>query len=312
MDCSKHHPNGGASMHCDSRAIESLIANYQSSGDIKSLDAVIALTQERARALIKFRKTYRYRPEAELLSDVNCKLLHAVNKYDPAKGTAFTFVSQVIHNALCTSVTNIRRDSVRYQELTVRVLSRLAYKPEDRSAIDDIAHRIVVRAKTALDDELDLAVQRWLVRSFIADGFESRRHECANAALAVFSRLSHSRSRELYDLTMLEVRRVLYDDEARRRQVINPERVRGTRMRWMLRYATLMSREEFTKFFTLMRDLAPYLLLLIDSANSNRRQDRCRMIGRKNIELILNGDPDAVLLFAEGISCNKGPIKSDF
>jgi hypothetical protein len=49
------------------------------------------------------------------------------------------------------------------------------------------------------------------MESFTDDGFESRRHECANAAMAVYN-LSHERSRELYDLTVLEVRRVVYND----------------------------------------------------------------------------------------------------
>jgi hypothetical protein len=58
-----------------------------------------------------------------------------------------------------------------------------------------------------------------------------------------------------------------------------------------------MSGDEFTKFVVLMRNLASYLLLLIDTQNRNRRQDRCPAIRRANIELILNGHPDAVPLF---------------
>ena len=104
------------------------------------------------------------------------------------------------------------------------------------------------------------------------------------------------RSRELYDLTMLEVRRVLYDYISQRRP-IDAGRLFGTRQAWMARYAPLMSAEEFTRFAVLMRDLAPYLLLLIDAQNHNRR--RGPTVGRKNIELILYGDPDAVPLFGE-------------
>ena len=46
-----------------------------------------------------------------------------------------------------------------------------------------------------------------------------------------------------------------------------------------------------------MRDLAPYPLFLVDSGTHNRRQDRNQPIGRKNLELILNGCPDAVPVF---------------
>jgi len=49
----------------------------------------------------------------------------------------------------------------------------------------------------------------------------------------------------------------------------------------------------------LYRDLAPYLLLLIidPTKANNHGQDRNPSIGRRNIELILNGDSDAVPLF---------------
>ena len=54
--------------------------------------------------------------------------------------------------------------------------------------------------------------------------------------MAVHS-LGHARSRELYDLTMLEVRRVLYDD-LKGRQPIPAGRLLGTRFAWMARYYT--------------------------------------------------------------------------
>jgi hypothetical protein len=65
----------------------------------------------------------------------------------------------------------------------------------------------------------------------------------------------------------------------------------------MAGYAPLLTPAEFTKFVVLMRDLAPYLLLIIDPKNHNRRQDRNPTIGRKNLELILHCCPAAVPLF---------------
>ena len=103
-------------------------------------------------------------------------------------------------------------------------------------------------------------------------------------------------SGELYDLTMLEVRRVLYDD-VKRRQPIPAGRLVGTRCAWMTRYEPLLSEPGFTKFVVLMRDLAPYLLFLVDPQNHNRRQDRNPPVGRKNLELILHGCPEAKQLF---------------
>ena len=45
-------------------------------------------------------------------------------------------------------------------------------------------------------------MQRWFVSSFIDERFSQCPDQCGDAAMNVFS-LSHGRSRELYDLTML-------------------------------------------------------------------------------------------------------------
>jgi hypothetical protein len=54
--------------------------------------------------------------------------------------------------------------------------------------------------------------------------------------MAVYG-VSHDRSRELYDLTILELRRVLYDDVKRRQPTIIAGRLLGTRLAWMTRTA---------------------------------------------------------------------------
>jgi hypothetical protein len=112
-----------------------------------------------------------------------------------------------------------------------------------------------------------------------------------NAAMNVFS-LSHGRSRELYDLTMLEVRRVLYDDLPQRPQ-IPPGRLIGIRGAWMTRFDAV----EFTKFVMLTKDLSPFVLLLIDPQSRSRRQDRNPAIAREYLIWVINGHPDAVPLF---------------
>jgi hypothetical protein len=294
MLASKHNPNG-ASPHFDNVRLESLISAYQAGTNPAALAEIVTLTQDRVLTLIRFRKTARYSTEGELLSDVNFKLMRAVDKFDPAKGTAFTFVSQVVMNVLCTSVTNARRASAKYTGLDDDLINTLPAKSEDRTVADDIAHRIKAGARTTLTDPSELSTQRWYIESFTADGFESRRHECANAAMAVHN-LSHDRSRELYDLTMLEVRRVLYDD-LKNRQPILAGRLLGTRCAWMIRYRPLLTESEFTKFVILARNLSPFILMLIDPESRSRRQDRNPAIGRKNLEWIIHGHPAAVPLF---------------
>jgi hypothetical protein len=299
MFATKHSPHGEGSKHLDNGRLEEVIARYQTHGDAGSLSEIVRLTQDRALTLIRYHKTARYRPEAELLSDINFKLLRAVDKFDPAKGTAFTFVSCLIQNSLCTSVSNARRSANTYKPLNKAVLSVLAdTSNEDRLVADDLSHRIKAGARTTLTEPLELAAQRWYIASFLADGFDSCRHECANAAMGAYS-LSHERSRELYDLTMLEVRRILYDDVKRRPQII-PGQLNGTRCAWMTRYAPLLSPAEFTKFVILVRNLGPFVVMLIDPESRSRRQDRNPAIGRKNLEWVLNGHPDAAPLFKCG------------
>ena len=241
MFTSKHNPNGGANPHCDNGRIESLIAEYQSSGDVHTLASIVDLTQDRALTLIKFRKATRYRPQDELLSDVNCKLLRAVGRFNPERGTAFSYLSQVITNALHTSVTSARKSYRRSVKFDKRIANKLCTNRETESqhAIDDLSHRIRAGAKTTVTDPSELGMQRWYVDSFLDGAFELRRHQCADAAMQVYG-VRHERSRELYDLTMLEVRRILYDDLPPRPQIA-PGRFIGTRCAWMARYAPLLT-----------------------------------------------------------------------
>ena len=107
---------------------------------------------------------------------------------------------------------------------------------------------------------------------------------------------------------MLEVRRTLHDDVKRREQII-PGQLYGTRCHWMTLYSPLLTESEFTRFYVLMRNLAPYLLLLVvdPTKANNHRRDRNPTIGRQTLELILNGHPDAVPLFSDqGRLCDFG------
>jgi hypothetical protein len=47
----------------------------------------------------------------------------------------------------------------------------------------------------------------------------------------------------------------------------------------------------------LLRILAPFMIQLVDTSNRSWRQDRSGQVTRRNVEFILNGHPDAVLLF---------------
>jgi hypothetical protein len=294
---SRHHPNGDGVMHCNSDAIEAALQDYQSSGSTAALDNFLAMAQERALTLIRYNHVTRYRSEAELMSDINFRLLKAARTFNPSRGSGFTYLSAIVTNVLRTNVTSARKHLDRFVEFDEHAINTIPFN-ESRSQelLEDIGDRLRRTVKTQLTDPDELEAQRWLVGSFCAEGFESRRHSCANATMRVFG-LTHSRARELYDLTMLEVRRSLYD--LKPRQPIRPGQLFGRRCAWMSPYAKLLDAGEFTKFVVLMRDLAPYMVLLIlDPAHeNNHRRDRNPTIGRRNLELILYGSAEARLLF---------------
>jgi hypothetical protein len=296
---SKHNPAGGAVAHFDNQEITALLGRYQAFGDPQALAGIITKAQERAKTLIRFYGTTRYLSEAELLSDVNWKLLPVADKFDASKGSAFTFLSRVIATSLCTSVSITRKNAGRYVELNEDLAGTLPAQNQDelaeRAAVDDLTHRIRTGVKTTLTDKSELSTQRWYIDSFTEEGFAANRCQCSNAAMSVFN-LTHSRSRELFDLTMLETRRVLYDD-LKPRAAIPAGHLLGTRCAWMGRFEPLLSPSEFAKFVTLARDLSPFVVVLINPESHSRRQDRNLVIGRKNLEWVLNGHHDAVPLF---------------
>jgi hypothetical protein len=64
-----------------------------------------------------------------------------VDKFDPSKGTAFTYLSQVISTALCTSVSTARRNASRYSELDENSAETLVTRLRDSSGADDLKLR---------------------------------------------------------------------------------------------------------------------------------------------------------------------------
>jgi hypothetical protein len=300
---SKHNPNGGAREHFDTVRWEQAVRTYQEQDDLQSLVEVLKLGQSRTDALIRFHKSERYRPIEELRSEVNFKLLRALKSYDPAEGSGFTFLSCLVMNTLRSNVTSARKAWAKFVELGPEVSERLYSSPGMYETVEDLTHRVKTQARTMLTAQNEINSLRWYIESFCEEGFEARRHECANAAMIVHG-LSHARSRQLHDMARLEMRRILYGD-VKRRTPITPFTLHGTRSAWMSRYAHLMNEHEFTKFAVLMRNLSPYLVLLLDPCNQSTRADRCRAVTRANIIWILYGHPDAVPLFTDSISGEK-------
>jgi hypothetical protein len=267
MSTSRHNPTGGASQHFDNNRLEKVIARYQA-GDANALTEIVALSRPRVETLIRFNGTADFRSEDELISDVNYKLVRSVGRFNSAKGSAFTFVSCLIQNALHTAVTSARKNASRYVELDEATVSTLRTNGDGqtRDAVDDLADRIKRGVRTTLSDPAELQTTRWYVTSFLDGAFELRRFKCCDAPMVVHG-LSHERARELYDLCLLECRRVTYDSLPQQ-PTIAAGRLVGTRSAWMLRYAHLLDAAEFDKFFRLSRDLSPFVV----GAHRSRKQ----------------------------------------
>jgi hypothetical protein len=289
--------NGNAESHFDNSRLEECIGRFQREGDAASLSEIVELSQRRAEVLIRFHGSARYCTEAELLSDIHYKLIKAVAKFDPARGSAFTFVSRVIFTSLHTSVALARRRDTRYVELDEIIANQLHTNGETKSrdALDDLEHRIRSGARTTLSDPAELQTMRWYVDSFLNGAFELRRHQCCDAAITVYG-LRHDRSRELYDLCLLECRRVMYDSLPPQ-SPIAPGRLVVTRSSWALRYQPLLTAVEFSKFVTLTRGLNPFVVVLVNPKARSRRLDRNPTVGRQNLLWVLGGHPNAVKLF---------------
>ena len=131
----------GAEPHFDNAKLEQCIAVFQRNGDTPSLSEIVALSERRALTLIRHYGTGHYCAEAELLSDINFKLLRSVARFDPRKGSAFTFVSKIIDSSLRTSVTATRKNWVRHPELS----DELTTTVRDPMSLDDVLSSALVQ-----------------------------------------------------------------------------------------------------------------------------------------------------------------------
>jgi hypothetical protein len=99
MFTSRHNLAGGATPHFNNEAITELIQRFQL-GDRDALAQIVTSAEKRAKVLIRFNGATQYRSEPELLSDIHFKLVRSVAKFNPARGSAFSYISCLIENEL--------------------------------------------------------------------------------------------------------------------------------------------------------------------------------------------------------------------
>ena len=91
------------------------------------------------------------------------------------------------------------------------------------------------------------------------------------------------------------IRQALWDQT--KHAALTPGQLRGTKGVALIRYSNFLTPEEFSKLAVLMKDLAPTLVILVRPANAAGIKCGNWKAVRENLELILNGIPEASPLF---------------
>jgi len=80
--------------------------------------------------------------------------------------------------------------------------------------------------------------------------------------------LSHRRSRQSFDLTILSIRQTLWDET--KHAPVSRDPLKGTKGSPLVRYSNFLTPDEFSKFAALMKDLAPPVVMSVRPANEGR------------------------------------------
>jgi len=202
----------------------------------------------------------------------------------------FTFVTRAVESALIDAVRRKRPGNGKLLPLEDAPPKTLSVNGQEHGeAVDDIVFRISrIKTVSALPHERE--AQRWLVKNLVASNFCFRRHEAADAMTIVYG-LSPERSRKLYDITLLSIRRELIAE--RKLKPVAEESLVGTRAKALLRYRDRLGELEFARLVFLMSNLAPAII----------------ETGEFSLNEILYGSSREVPLF-EGIPAYNGAISS--
>lgn len=232
----------------------------------------------------------------ELVSEVHFKIFRSIHHYHPDRGRAFSFLTVLTSNHL-TSYRQVCYGRTHRQRMLREdiVDNSLSTESRDaRDAIEDIMVRLYAILTTPLTLRNELAVSRWYVDSFFDCGFELKRNEYAEAARQVYG-IPIERARQIYDLTMLTVRRALYDPS--RMPSIKAEDLTATRNNPWPNYGKLLTPEELKKLISITRGIAPYTLYVIKPENEKDIRKGKKKVLWESLQLILNGSPNDQQLF---------------
>jgi len=283
----------GTNYYFDPDLARELIEDYNHSGNTQALDDLLRHVEPLARSILEYRCTTRYESLDELLSRVRLKIWRSVRLYDPARGSAFSFCAKIICSTAASIVGEVWNRQERFCALGEADKCSGPGELGNIEGLAEIEYRIR-RLKTGCTCRAELSAQRWYVESFIDSGFRLRRHEAADAMMQVYG-LDHARARQLFDLTMVAIRRELLID--RRLRSVMPFQLRHTKIAALIRYAKYLSSEDFTKLAVLLRDVAPSVIYTVFPANVGAIRRGERQAIRTNLRLVINGAPTDRFLF---------------
>jgi hypothetical protein len=237
-----------------------LFRRWKATEDVAALNELLLACLPIVERLISLRGTTDFESVEELRNRLLLRLAKGFRRwYDPGKGRIFTFITKTSEHGLVDAVRRCRRASRHYLPFDDLLSNSLRFSvngQEHGQALDDIAYR-VRRIRTLSVCPFEQEAQRYLVRNLLESNFAFRRHEAADAMVIVYG-LTPDRSRKLYDITLLSIRRVLIDE--RKLKPVAASDLVGTRGRALLRYQSQLTPGEFSRLAYLMRNLAPAII----------------------------------------------------
>jgi hypothetical protein len=282
----------------DNRFAESLIDRYNTCADLDAVNQLLTHAEPLIRSIIEYRSTVRYEMPEELVSKIQVKLWKSLRLFDRAKGTGFSFIAKIIESVSRSTVAEAWTRSERFCALDeAAAVSRNLDPLSTRQGLAEIiakAHGV----RTSCTLESELRAQRWLVDSFVDAEFMLKRHQASDSMMTVFG-LSHARARQLFDLTLVALRRELIDE--RRLPAVAPLSLRGTKSQALIRYTKILSPEEFSRLATLLKDVAPSVVYTVKPQNFSAIRRGEREATLENLNLLLYGSPTDRPLFTEPI-----------
>jgi hypothetical protein len=249
----------------DEEVIKALVLDWQEDHSETTFEKILELIDGMVHAIVYTRGIHRYEDMDEIMQKLRIKIWRVLDKFDIERGmveggSIHNFLTIVVHNTLGHINTELINRANRFcstESLNgeMSILDRTPAPETDMSPTDDVTYRLM-QVRTTPHDEKEREAQRWLVKSFIDAGFLIRRYEAANAMTKVYG-IPGDRSRQLYDETLVEIRRQVIGCI----KIPKAGKMRGTRQKPLAPLRKSMSEERFDKLVFLMRGIAPSVRL---------------------------------------------------